>query len=210
MIMRRLILTSLLFILITHLVTAPTMDFRLKMARLRYLTEYVNRLCLEWEFSRFINDLGYRESENNWMSINRIGCFGEWQFSESTLRYLGYKNITLKKFRANPEIFPRELQVQALKGLIRVNLAHLRNHQHYIGDTIKGVVITKSGMIAAAHLGGAGTLKRYLNTKGKINRKDILGTSIHDYLKRFSGYDLEEAPIVNFRPLSLNETGSKP
>jgi len=32
-------------------------------------------------------------------------------------------------------------------------------------------------MIAAAHLGGAWTLKKYLNSDGRINKKDILGTS---------------------------------
>jgi len=145
----------------------------------------------EWELSKFINDLGNRESENNWRSINRIGCFGEWQFTESTLRYLGYRNITLRKFRADPGIFPRELQMEALKNLIKLNLAFLRNHQHYIGDTINGVVITKSGLIAASHLGGAGSVKKFLDSKGNINRKDVLGTSIYDYMKRFSNYGLD-------------------
>jgi len=108
----------------------------------------------ESELSRFINDLGYKESGNNWLCINQIGCFGEWQFNESTLEYLGYKKITLKKFKAHPEIFPRELQLVVLKTLIKVNLLILEDYEHYIGDSINGVVITKSGMIAASHLGG--------------------------------------------------------
>jgi hypothetical protein len=52
-------------------------------------------------------------------------------------------------------------------------------------------VITKSGMIAASHLGGAGSLQKFLDSNGRINRKDVLGTSISDYLKRFRFYDLD-------------------
>jgi hypothetical protein len=46
-------------------------------------------------------------------------------------------------------------------------------------------------MIAASHLGGAGSLQKYLNSNGKINKKDLFGTSIYDYLKTFSFYDLK-------------------
>jgi hypothetical protein len=65
------------------------------------------------------------------------------------------------------------------------------DYEHFIGDSINGVVITKSGMIAASHLGGAGSLEKFLNSNGKINNKDVLGTSIYDYLKKFRSYDLK-------------------
>jgi hypothetical protein len=188
--MRKIFLT-LSFLFIFHICTAPMIDLNLKLTRFRTISEYVEKKHHESEFSRFINDLGRRESGNNSLSINRIGCFGEWQFAESTLRYLGYRKITLKKFKANPAIFPRELQMKALKNLIQVNLYYLNGYNRFIGDTIKGVVITKSGMIAAAHLGGAGTLMKFLNSNGRINKKDVLGTSISDYLKQFSFYDME-------------------
>jgi len=188
--MRKVFMTFL-FIFITHICAAPAIDFRLKMIKIKLVSEYVEKKYYELEYSRFINDLGYRESRNNWLSVNRIGCFGEFQFAESTLRHLGYKKITLKKFKANRNIFPREMQREALNALIKVNLSYLSKYEHFIGDSIKGIVITKSGMIAASHLGGAGTLKKYLRSNGRINKKDILGTSISDYLKRFSKYDLK-------------------
>jgi hypothetical protein len=186
----RIIIITFILILFSHVCTAPALDFRLKISKLRYLTEYTEKWHHELEYLRFISDLGRSESGNNWLSVNRIGYFGEYQFAESTLRYLGYKKVTLKKFKANPYIFPREAQKDALKLLIKVNLHLLRNYGHFIGDTIEGTVITKSGMIAAAHLGGAWTLKQYLNSSGRINKKDVLGTSINDYLRRFSYYDL--------------------
>src|SRR5450759_680846 len=188
--MRKVFLT-LVFIFIAHICGAPKIDFRVEMLRFRSFSELFYSRFHESEYSRFINDLGFKESGNNWLSINRIGCFGEWQFEESTLKYLGYRKVTLKKFKSNPEIFPRELQLKALKTLIKVNLTLLMDYEHFIGDTINGTVITKSGMIAASHLGGAGSLQKFLNSNGMINKKDILGTSIYDYLKKFSSYDLE-------------------
>jgi hypothetical protein len=186
----RIVFLTCIFIFVFRICTAPAIDFRLKISKLRSLTEYAEKWHHDLEYSRFINDLGHRESGNNWLSVNRIGCFGEYQFAESTLRYLGFKKITLKKFKTDPNIFPRDVQRDALKILINVNLNLLRNYKHFIGDTIKGTVITKSGMIAAAHLGGAGTLKQYLKSDGRINKKDVLGTSIHDYLRKFCHYDL--------------------
>ena len=187
----KIVFLTLFFIFFSHICSAPAIDFRLNLIRFLSVSEDVKKKYYESEFTRFINDLGHRESGNNWLSVNRIGCFGEWQFAESTLRYLGYRKITLKKFKANPDIFTREVQLEALKTLIMVNLSYLTYYEHFLGDTIKGVVISKSGMIAASHLGGAGSLKKFLNSNGRINKKDIFGTSIYDYLKKFGDYDLE-------------------
>lgn len=188
--MRKVFLT-LIFIQSTYICSAPKIDFILEQAKYRSVYEAVCKKHHESELSRFIGDLGYRESGNNWQSINSIGCFGEWQFQESTLKYLGYKAITARKFKSNPNIFTREQQLKALKTLIRVNLVLLTDYEHFIGDSINGFPITKSGMIAASHLGGAGSLQKFLKSGGKINKKDVLGTSIRDYLIGFRNYDLE-------------------
>ncbi len=175
----------------SHAVRSPEVDFQIKFARIRQALNYLERQHYEMEFFRFVTDLGRSESLNNWFCINRIGCFGEWQFAESTLHCLGFRHITLNKFRQDPSIFPREMQQKALESLIRVNLALLRDYEHFIGDTINGTIVTKSGLIAAAHLGGAGSTKRYLRSGGNVNSKDALGTSIHDYMGKFRDYDLE-------------------
>jgi hypothetical protein len=75
--------------------------------------------------------------------------------------------------------------------LIEVNQGYLADYEHYIGNSIKGIEITRSGMIAASHLGGAGSLIKFLDSDGKINKKDVFGTSIRDYLKKFGNYKLE-------------------
>lgn len=182
---------TLFFMCVTQIVSAPTKDLFVKALLIKKARDLVDKRFHESEFTRFINDLGHRESGNNWMSVNCIGCFGEWQFAESTVHFLGYKYITLRKFKANPNIFPRDLQRKVLESLIKVNMVLLKDYEHYIGDTIKGVVVSKSGLIAASHLGGARSVKVFLASNGRVNKKDVLGTSVFDYLKRFSFYDLD-------------------
>jgi hypothetical protein len=113
---------AILLIFFPIVCNAPVLNFRLHLERLRKISQDVENKLHEKEFRRFINDLGYRESRNNWLSVNKIGCFGEWQFAESTLKYLGFRKITLRKFRKDPLIFPRELQIKALESLIKLNL----------------------------------------------------------------------------------------
>ncbi len=187
----KILFLTLFFMCLVQLVSAPTKDFTLRTLMIRNAMKYLENRHHELEFLRFINDLGRRESGNNWQCVNIIGCFGEWQFAESTVQFLGFKNVTLKKFRANPYIFPRELQWKVLESLIKVNLVLMKDYEHFIGDTIKGVPITKSGMIAAAHLGGARSVKLFLTSDGRLDKEDVLGTAVSNYMKRFSFYDID-------------------
>ena len=65
-----------------------------------------------------------------------------------------------------------------------------RDIKKYVGTSIKGVEITESGMLAAAHLAGPGNVMKYLRSYGKINFKDAYGSTIVNYLRKFSGYDI--------------------
>jgi hypothetical protein len=187
----KILFLTLLFMCLEHGLSAPTKGYPLRRLMMNYAREFADNRLHESEFTRFINDLGRRESGNNWLSVNCIGCFGEWQFAESTVHYLGYKHVTLKKFRKDPEIFPPDQQRKALESLIKVNLVLLRKYEHYIGDTIGGVIVTKSGMIAASHLGGAQSVKLFLVSDGRLDKEDVLGTSVRDYMKKFSFYDID-------------------
>jgi hypothetical protein len=182
---------AIFFMCLAQFVSAPTKDFTLRMLMFKSGIAYAENRHHELEFKRFINDLGHRESGNNWLSVNCIGCFGEWQFAESTVHYLGYKHVTLKKFKTNPEVFPPELQRKVLESLIKVNLVLMKDYERFIGDTIKGVPVTKSGMIAAAHLGGAKSVRLFLESDGRLDKEDVLGTAVSNYMRRFSFYDID-------------------
>ena len=187
---RRICVIAFFILFLPGVSTAPVAEFSIRMARFRTAKEIAKIKYHEAEFDRFVKDLGYRESANNWQCINLIGCFGEWQFAESTLHTLGYRQVTLKKFRKDPYVFPPELQRKALESLIKANLSLIGDYEKYIGDTIMGVVITKSGIIAAAHLGGYRSVQKFLRSHGKVNKKDVLGTSVYNYMKRFRYYDM--------------------
>jgi hypothetical protein len=143
------------------------------------------------QFKLFVEHLGLKESNNHWRAVNPLGCIGKWQFSHATLSALGYGDITAGKFNSDSLLFPLDLQFKVLLTLFKINESLLSDYMNYVGDTIGGVLITKSGMLAAAHLGGAGSVQMYLLSNGRINNHDINNTSIKNYLAEFSGYDIE-------------------
>ena len=59
----------------------------------------------------------------------------------------------------------------------------------YEGETVHGILITESGILAAAHLAGPGRVRKFFRRGSEF--KDGFGTSMTSYLKEFSGYDLK-------------------
>jgi len=187
--MKKLIICILLTIIpslcIAPVISASEAEQSRKELFIEFLRQRYNR-----ELDRFARDLGYKESSNNWKTMNSINCMGEYQFAYSTLKRLGYSHITPKSFLKNPGIFPPEMQLEALRQLIKLNSVYLSSMNKYIGKTIKNVLITRSGLIAGAHLGGIGGVRRFLETDGAVNRQDMNGTRISDYIKEFAFYKI--------------------
>lgn len=131
----------------------------------------------------FLEDLGHYESSNRYDITNRWGYMGRYQFHISTLRSLGI-NTTKKEFLNDPG-----LQEEAMDRLLTSNYRSLKKYiKKYEGKTKHGIIVTKSGILAAAHLGGAGNVSRWFR-RGK-NFADGNGTEITTYMKVFGGYSL--------------------
>lgn len=131
----------------------------------------------------FLDAIGHYESSNRYKIVNRFGYMGKYQFGKSTLKALGY-NVTRKEFLNSPHI-----QEMAMLDLLSHNKKILQKYiDYWEGKKINGKVITESGILAAAHLGGPGNVKRFLK-EGKVF-KDGNGTKITTYLTHFSGYKL--------------------
>jgi hypothetical protein len=141
------------------------------------------------EFELFVSQMSLRESANDWKVINKSGHMGLFQFSKATLKRLGY-NITPERFRKNPAIFPAEIQYQAFCELLELNEIDLQPCFKYIGSTIAGIEVTKSGLLAGTHLGGLEAVKLFLITGGRIDREDCNGTKISDYVREFGRYKI--------------------
>ncbi|MBP9792445.1 MAG: peptidoglycan-binding protein LysM [Flavobacterium sp.] len=134
-------------------------------------------------FVGFQQNLAARESHCKYNKVNTLGYLGKYQFGSETLESLGINDE--EKFLRS-----RKLQEKAFLANLSRNKWELRKEiAKYDGKTIKGIEITESGILAAAHLGGAGSVKRFLRTNGNRKFKDGYGTSITEYLREFAGYD---------------------
>lgn len=134
-------------------------------------------------FVGFKQAVAIKESLGLYRLVNPYGYMGKYQFGKSTLRTLGVYNTA--EFLKTPD-----LQEQAFKALLSKNKWELRKEiAKYQGRFINGVKITESGLLAAAHLGGAGSVKSYLRSNGQTGFTDGFGTTLKSYIKKFGGYD---------------------
>ena len=132
----------------------------------------------------FLQAIGNKESGNNYSAINTYGYLGKYQFGLSTLRGLGFK-VSKHEFLNNPE-----LQEKAMYTLLKHNRKQLKKYiRKYNGKVIHGVYITESGILAAAHIGGAGNVRRFF--KKGYDFKDGYGTTLTSYIQKFNSYQLE-------------------
>jgi len=134
-------------------------------------------------FVGFKEALAFKESGGDYNSVNTYGYLGKYQFGSETLKLIGIYNPT--KFLKNPKLQEKAFIANAArnKWILR------RDIKNFVGKRINGIIITESGILAAAHLAGAGSVKKYLRSYGLDNFADGYGTTVHYYMKRFSGYD---------------------
>jgi len=144
------------------------------------------------DFVGFKEFLGFFESGSDYKKINRLGYVGKYQFGRSTLKVLRVKKIN--KFIDMPELQEKAflMNVMRNKWILR------REIKRFNGKKLNNILITESGIIAAAHLSGPGNVKKYLRNYGddKFDLGDINGTKISDYMKTFKGYDLSQIYAV--------------
>ncbi|WP_142783165.1 peptidoglycan-binding protein LysM [Changchengzhania lutea] len=134
-------------------------------------------------FVGFKEALAFKESRGNYFTVNNFGYLGKYQFGKETLKMIGIHNP--KNFLNNPALQEKAFIANAErnKWILR------RDIKNFVGKRINGIVITESGILAAAHLAGPGSVKKYLRSYGIDNFADGFGTTVHYYMKRFSGYD---------------------
>lgn len=135
------------------------------------------------EMEDFLDAIGHKESSNRYDVINMYGYMGRYQFGKTTLRGLGY-DVTKQEFLSNPEI-----QEMAMQDLLKHNKEKLQKYiDLYEGETLHGIFITESGVLAAAHLAGCGNVKKFFTKGTEFN--DGFGTRLTSYMEKFSGYNL--------------------
>lgn len=150
-------------------------------------------LFLGKSYLGFKEALGFKESRGNYHIVNDYGYMGKYQFSRATLRMIGFKNT-------DNFLYDTRQQEAAFLAYTSLNKWVLRNDiKRYVGKTIGGVKVTESGILAAAHLAGAGNVKKFLRSAGENRFEDANGASIRYYLRKFSGYDTSHI-VPNKKP----------
>ncbi|WP_218598643.1 peptidoglycan-binding protein LysM [Polaribacter sp. NJDZ03] len=152
---------------------------------------------LQKDFVGFKEALAFKESQGSYTVVNTLGYLGKYQFGRTTLHRFEIYNTAA--FLKDPE-----LQEKAFKALCKVNKWILRKDiRRSVGKIINGTKITESGILAAAHLSGAGNVKKYLRSNGVEGFSDAYGASIKNYLRKFGGYNVsniiadQDATVVN-------------
>jgi Transglycosylase SLT domain len=133
----------------------------------------------------FLQAIAYRESKGNHRVVNPFGMMGKYQFSKTTLRLLR-KDVSPNQFLRNPAI-----QDTVMIMYLKVNNEILDKFiTRYDGKTFKGVSVTRSGVLAAAHLGGAGSVIAWFKNDSYTGLVDANGTSIREYMMTFANYPI--------------------
>ncbi len=162
----------------------------------------------------FYNDLGARESGGDYTIINKWGYVGKYQMGEAAMVDAGYYrkasgnynndwkgHFTGKDgvYSLNDFLHNKQAQENAQKAFKQAQWRQLKavGADKYLGKEINGIKITQSGLLAAAHLKGPGSVQSYLKSNGKFVPKDALGTSVETYLKKFSGYNVSTITGLN-------------
>lgn len=173
-------------------------------------------------FAAFLVALKLMESGGDYQSVNSLNFLGAYQFGEAALTDLGYVRYDGDAFDNNYSggftgkngvrsvrgfLRNRSAQDQAAQEWMRLMWTYIRreNIDHYVGRQVGDTTLTTSGMLAAAHLLGAKSLKRYIRSGGRADLRDPYGTPLVRYIEQFGGYDV---PFIRTRTSS--NAGSDP
>jgi Protein of unknown function (DUF3262)/Transglycosylase SLT domain len=150
------------------------------------------------DYTNYLRAIAQRESAQNPNAVNQFGYLGLYQMGCPALRDTGYMNAncqwtgrdgitTNQQFLANPNV-----QTAAINLYNQLQWGYIRNLglDRFVGQTVGGIPVTQSGLIAGAHLVGVGNLQNWLNSGGASVPRDGNGVPITQYVSQFCGYNI--------------------
>ena len=155
-------------------------------------------------YNDFLSAIRDRKSTQNYHLVSSKGYLGAYQFAEVTLKDLGYyadttsaqdwigqftgKNgVTSKSQLLNTPSLQDKVfddMLQLYWGYAQQSKFHMTDH---LGETISGIAITPSVIVAGSHLAGIGKMRDFLDTKGAGYPTN---SGLVHYLTGLSGFDL--------------------
>jgi hypothetical protein len=138
------------------------------------------------------------ESGDDFSADNNLGYVGRGQFGEA--RLLDAKragvippDLTMEQFKSDPEI---QKAVEAWHVSDVNNYIKSRGLGEFVGQKINDIPVTDQGLLAVAHLGGKGGMRKFLQSSGEYDPADVNGTKLSDYLRLASNVPGGVAPEV--------------
>ena len=116
----------------------------------------------------------------------------------------GSRPISASQFRNLPAAQQRAVNEWHINDLISAAQA-----TGAVGKVINGTPVTLGGLVAVAHLGGKGGMNKFVQTDGRYNPKDQLGTSLTDYLVKHRSSTVGGVQTTLTQPLAAKPSKSK-
>lgn len=151
------------------------------------------------EYDDFLNELGFRESSNNYAAVNRYNYLGRYQLGKMGLQEAGFmdENGGWTALANSYGIYSQadfltcpEGQDAAVRAYHQRTCYYIRvmGMDAYVGSTYCGVEVTPSGLLAACHLVGIGSMKEGLTTGQHVYDGNHVSAAV--YMELFAGYDV--------------------
>ncbi|TDK46224.1 calcium-binding protein [Antarcticimicrobium luteum] len=158
-------------------------------------------------YSDFLGALRMRESSGDYTAVNTLGYLGAYQFGEAALVDLGFVHLDSNAFdndfsggfTGKLDVFSADDFLASPAAQDAAALDWMPLMWRYIGavgldgevgHVVDGILLTASGLLAGAHLLGAGTLRTWVRSEGTLDLRDAYGTPISDYIGLFGGYEI--------------------
>lgn len=147
-------------------------------------------------YKEYLDKLGWLESRNTWHATNNHGAVGRWQ-----LLPICHKDLQLHKdlkWSMHEILQDSVKQIKTQLLLIERQKQLLRSYDCYsaIGKQAtynnKQFIITEASLLAACHLGGAKSVKHWIDSDFSSAFKDGNGVSIAKYAYDFSTVHLNK------------------
>ncbi len=166
-------------------------------------------------YEQFLLDLAGSESSGRYDAVNSLGYLGKYQMGEPALVDSGYyKSDGNKEDNRFSDQFwtgkdgvkskagflnNRQAQENAIREYMKIQWRYIlaSGSDRFVGQTIKGYLITTSGILAGAHLGGWRSLALFLKTG--VVAADKNKVPVTRYIKKFAGH---ETPFVARKKLT--------
>lgn len=175
------VLTIIIF-LIPNIVENHSLEYSIDFEEVERLERDAYQLN---EYEEFKNAIGFKESTNNYRAVSRSGNYwGKYQFGKIARREV---NLDIGRSAFMSDSLAQET---AFYELLCRNYHYLKDEiNQFENYFINEIQITKSGILASAHLVGNGSVKNYLHSDGKIVTFDGNNTSLEEYMVKFGHYE---------------------